>query len=140
MNQKENYYTWEKGEKTSINKYFNTSEFTCKCSYPECKSQKISVNFINRLTKVREELNKGLIITSGFRCSRYQKDLAESGANTVVAKLSQHEMGNAADVVPMHCDIATFQPICEKQFKAIGIAKNFLHLDTRNDKVRRWYY
>ena len=140
MNQKENYYTWEKGEKTSINKYFNTSEFTCKCSHPECKSQKISVDLIGRLTKVREELNKPLIITSGFRCSQYQKDLAQSGANTVVAKLSQHELGNAADVVPVNCDIPKFQSICEKQFKAIGVAKTFLHLDKRDDKIRRWNY
>ena len=140
MNQNENYYTWTKGEKSQINKYFNTSELSCKCSHPECKDQKISKNLIERLTKVRVELNKPLIVTSAFRCSQYQKDLAESGANTVVAKQSQHELGNAVDVVPNGATVTQLQPIAEKQFKAIGIAKTFLHLDTRDDKVRRWSY
>jgi hypothetical protein len=140
MNQNESYYTWVKGEKSQINSYFNTSELSCKCSHLECKDQKISIDLIERLTKVRIELNKPLIITSAFRCHQYQKDLAESGANTVVAKQSQHELGNAADVVPNGATAAQLQPIAEKQFKAIGIAKNFLHLDTRDDKIRRWTY
>ena len=139
MNQKENYFTWVKGEKSPINKYFATNEFSCKCQHEDCKEQKISVDLIQRLTKIREELNKPLIITSAFRCSKYQEDLRKAGANTVVAKKSTHELGEAADVVPKNATVDDLKPIAEKHFDSIGLAKNFLHLDTRKG-YRRWNY
>lgn len=140
MSQSESLFTWKKGEKIQLNKYFNTNELSCRCNHPECVDQFISKDLIERLTKVREELNKALIITSAFRCHKYQEDLRSMGANTVVAKKSQHELGNAVDCIPKNGTVSELMPIAEKHFKAIGIAKTFLHLDMRDDKVRRWPY
>lgn len=140
MNQNEKYYTWKKGESQQINKYFNCNEFTCQCKHPECVEQKVSVKLISDLTLLREDLQTSIRITSGFRCSAHQKDVAESGVSTVVAKKSQHEEGEAADCQFTGHTTAEALPHAEKYFKAIGVAKTFLHLDTRSDKVRRWTY
>ena len=135
-----NYYTWLKTDKVQINQYFSTSEFTCHCNFSTCVNQKISVDLINKLTDLRKEINSPLKITSGFRCPEYQQKLIKTGVNTVVAKKSTHELGNAADVICVILSIPEFIIKSEKYFMAIGIAKTFLHLDLRNDKIRRWNY
>lgn len=129
---------WKKGEKKSLSKHFSTVEFECKCSYPECIDQIVEQELINRLEKIREEIKMPLKINSGFRCTAYQKHLRDTKASTVVAKKSQHELGAACDAT---CSIPhdDFLKICEKYFTAIGLAKNFLHLDTRVGYFR-WNY
>jgi uncharacterized protein YcbK (DUF882 family) len=133
------HYIWLKGESKPLNEYFRTSEFTCKCSHDSCKEQKISIDLIDKLTNVRKEINTSLIITSGFRCSKHQSDLRKVGVNTVVAKKSTHEDGEAADVVPRGKSVDELEQIASKHFDSIGLAKNFLHLDTRSG-YRRWKY
>lgn len=141
MKTDDRYFYWKKGEVYNFNKYFNTNEFSCRCKFESCKEQKISKEMIECLTKLREDVNEPLTVTSGFRCSEYQQHLRKSGANTVVAKKSSHEEGEAADVVPARMKIGFFEKIAAKYFDAIGIASNFLHLDTRRDKKnRRWNY
>ena len=61
-----NYFTWTKGKNRQIGKYFNTSEFECKCTYTDCIDQKISEELITQLDAVRDALKDYLIITSGF--------------------------------------------------------------------------
>jgi len=141
MKSDDKYYYWKKGEVYKFNNYFNTKEFSCRCNFESCKEQKISKDIINKLTKLREDIQEPLTITSAFRCSEYQQYLRNSGANTVVAKKSTHEEGEAVDVVPARMKISFFESIAARYFDAIGIANNFLHLDTRSDKKnRRWKY
>lgn len=111
----------------------------CNCSYKDCVEQRISKDLIQKLENVRIEVNQPLIITSAYRCTEYQTHLRSSGVNTVVAKKSTHELGDAVDVVPKDKNMEGFEDICAKQFDSIGLAKNFLHLDTRQGK-RRWNY
>jgi len=146
MTIKDGYYIWTKNQKQPINSYFNTKEFTCQCNYSDCIEQKISVDLVERLTKLREAINSPLIITSGFRCSKHQKDLIKAGVNTVVATKSQHELGNAVDCYPLkkQIDMNTFLEKAKELFYSIGIANNFLHLDIRpkkqNGEYRLWKY
>lgn len=140
MNKNEKYFIWQKGEKEKINEYFSTSEFSCQCKNDDCKEQKISIEFINSLTDLRKALGQPLTITSGFRCKKHQEALRSSGVNTVVAKTSTHELGEAADVKAKNTEIEDFLIEAAKHFKSIGIAHTFLHLDNRRDKVRRWNY
>jgi uncharacterized protein YcbK (DUF882 family) len=79
-------------------------------------------------------------ITSGFRCSEHQQAIRNSGVSTVVAKKSTHEKGDAADISVSSLTSLNLLPIAEKQFKSIGIANNFIHVDLRDDKIRRWKY
>lgn len=134
------YYTFKKGSEASINRFFSCKEMECKCSNEDCVDQKISIDLINRLTWLRECMGKPLTITSAFRCAKHQASLRASGVNTVVAKTSQHELGNAVDCFFKSFRIDEWLPKAEMRFNSIGIANNFLHLDTRDDKKRRWKY
>lgn len=139
VREEEGYYVWNKGDNLALSPYFSTKEFSCKCSFPACKKQRISKTLIVRLDLLRKDAKQPLYITSAYRCHEYQAFLRAAGVNTVVAKQSTHEQGNAADVVPKDGNIETFLPLAEKQFDSIGLAKNFLHLDLRVGK-RRWNY
>jgi hypothetical protein len=133
------YYIWKKGDVFPLSKFFNTKEFTCHCNFPDCSKQKISKALITRLDSVRGEIKKPLVVTSGFRCVKYQAFLRAAGINSVVAKKSTHELGDAADIVPGDGNMEGFEAICSKQFDSIGLGKNFLHVDLRIGK-RRWNY
>lgn len=133
------YYVWNKGEKVSLSPFFSSSEMSCHCTYPTCIKQRISKSLIEKLGTVRKEIGQPLVVTSAFRCPEYQAHLVATGVNTVVAKLSQHELGNAADVEPKDGKMEGFEEVCSKQFESIGLAKNFLHLDLRMGH-RRWNY
>lgn len=81
-----NYYIWNKGENLWMNNWFKTKEFECKCTNKECIEQKISVELVKRLTAIREYTKSPMRITSGFRCTKHQEDIRNSGVSTVVAK------------------------------------------------------
>lgn len=133
------YFVWSKGEVHKLSNHFSTKEMDCHCNYEACKEQRISKDLILRMEKVRQEVGEPLIITSAFRCTPYQEHLRATGVNTVVAKKSTHELGDAVDAVPKSGKGVNFEAICAKQFDSIGLADNFLHLDTRQG-YRRWNY
>lgn len=131
------FYVWKKTDKPqSINKYFTTNEFSCQCKLASCVDQKVSVELIDRLTYLREAKKCPMTITSGFRCTAHQEEIRKSGVSTVVAKVSQHELGTAADVKFKDLRIDEWMNDAKQKFSYIGIATNFLHLDTRPAKVK----
>lgn len=131
------YYVWKKTDKPEkINDYFSTGEFSCQCKLPSCVDQKISVDLIDRLTYLRVAKKSPMTITSGFRCTAHQEEIRNSGVSTVVAKVSQHELGNAADVKFKALRIDEWMNDAKTKFSYIGIATNFLHLDVRPAKVK----
>lgn len=140
------YYIWNKGVRNKLGNFFQTNEFDCQCNYEDCVEQRISVDLVHRLDLVRSQAKSPLYITSGFRCSKHQMDLRNTlGKHTIVAsKLSQHELGNAADVSPRLITIPKLRNIIETFFDTIGLAKTFLHVDTRPKKEdgskRIWNY
>lgn len=139
------YITWRKGQKVQISEWFQTDEFRCPCKYPECSEQKIALELVRRLDWVRKAVNSPIRIHSGFRCRAHQHDLqkqalAGKGQLTVVAAVSTHEAGDAADFSCSALTIAELKPIVEKKFMALGAALSFLHVDLRDDKIRRWKY
>lgn len=136
------YYVWNKGEYFKLSDHFTTKEMTCHCKYQTCKEQRISKDLIQRLENIRLQVNQPLIVTSAFRCKEHQDYIRGSGQSTVVAKKqSQHELGNAVDILPKDGkDIRTkFLDICDNQFTAIGLSDKFLHVDMRKDRIR-WEY
>jgi uncharacterized protein YcbK (DUF882 family) len=134
------YYIWKKGENLWINNWFKTKEFDCKCSNDDCTEQKISVKLIKKLTEIREEVKSPMRINSAFRCTKHQESIRKSGVSTVVAKKSTHELGDAADISVSSLTAAQLVLVAERRFKAIGVALNFVHVDLREDKPRRWKY
>lgn len=141
MKQDKDYFYWNKGDNVNLSPYFSTKEFSCQCKHPDCIEQRVSKELIRRITEIRKEVKKPTRVTSGFRCQKHQEDIRRSGRSTVVAKKkSTHELGHAADIMVDTWSISDLLVICAKYFKSIGIAKNFLHLDLRDDMVRRWDY
>ncbi len=140
IKESDGYYYWNKGQEFNLGPYFKTAEFDCQCKHDSCVEQKISIELVKKLQDVRVELARPVKVTSGFRCSKHQADLRSSGVNTVVARVSTHELGNAADIRPVDRNMTGFLEIVEKSFLSIGLAKTFLHVDLREDKERRWNY
>lgn len=131
------YYIWDKSEKHQLGKYFSTEEFECRCRYPDCKEQRLSVVLIERLDKVREAFRAPILGTNGYRCKQHQADLTRNPDVETVPN-STHTLGHAADITCTRLpDLDKHLP---KHFKAIGTAKTFRHVDIRGPKVRRWNY
>lgn len=136
MKSENGYYRWTKGDRIKINEFFSTHEFTCQCEHADCVDQVISEDLIKRLSKLREVKKTSITITSGFRCKKHQEDIRNSGVSTVVAKVSQHELGNGADVKLKGLSVEEWLEDAKKLFWYIGLAKTFLHVDTRPAKVQ----
>ena len=141
------YFTWQKGNSVQISEFFFTSEFVCPCTNIDCQTQRISLELIRRLDWVRKAAGSGLRIHKGggFRCRKYQEELQRRALSgepglTVVATTSSHELGHAADFSCGSLTIQQLKPIVEQKFKSIGTALSFLHVDLRDDRVRRWKY
>lgn len=131
------YFRWEKGQVHKLSDDFSTQEFTCQCVNPECRNQIVALELIEKLERVRDLISEPLKITSGFRCHKHQCELTAQGCETAKS-VSQHELGNAADIVCS--DLTKLAKIVEQEFKAIGYSKRFFHVDLRSDRQRYWTY
>lgn len=135
---------WKRGRGHQLTVNFHCREFECLCGI--CSDQRLDFKLVARLQAVRDDIGLPLKINAGFRCARKQQMLRDQGFETA-AGISTHEMGQAADIAFVSEsdktpeNMAALLAACEKAgFKAIGIAKRWLHVDERADKVRRWGY
>lgn len=126
------YFLFNKNDNFKLSKNFSSKEFQCKCSYPDCIEQRVSVDLIENLQKLRDEHSSSITITSGYRCEKHNKDIGGSPR-------SQHIHGNAADLKTSN--MTKLLSLVEKFFKAIGNnIPSFIHVDERRDRQRRWTY
>ena len=113
-----------------VAKYFKLSEFSCPC----CKRVMLHPKLLGKLVEVRKILERPVYITSGYRCSKYNRKVGG-----IVN--SYHCIGLAADIRVKDINLITLLEICENiDFAGIGLyeKKNFLHLDVRPTKRSRW--
>lgn len=113
-------------------KNFTHEEFACKGKDCCGNSAPISLQLVQALQKLRDELGLPLTINSGFRCVKH--NAAVGGA-----KASQHVYGTAADVAtPKGLTSAQFAAIAEQLdlFDGIGLYDTFVHFDVRGVKAR----
>jgi uncharacterized protein YcbK (DUF882 family) len=130
--------TWKRGEFHQLSPHFNSTEIQCQCE--QCPEQQIESELLDRLELIRAQFPDGIQITSGYRCPSHQAEILHSGMYETVQN-SQHVLGRAVDCRPVKLGVMhQFEAEAAKHFKAIGIASTFLHLDLRDDKVRRWTY
>lgn len=132
--------TYPKKSGVRLSDHFTSSEFDCPCS--NCDETQIADELLQKLGRMREKLGEPLRINSGYRCRAYQSELKARGYETA-AGVSQHELGNAADI--MASDSETPGTVLEvlaqnAGFKAIGVGHAWIHVDLRDDKNRRWTY
>jgi len=123
-----------KGQPVQLSPHFSTTEFDCKCHYPECKETLIDMNLVEKLDTLRNKLGKPVSLDCAYRCPRHN---AEVGG--VVN--SEHIKGIAADInaAAMNIEPADLAKICEEVgFDGIGTypTKHFVHADTRGAPAR----
>lgn len=128
---------YPKGSEERLSSGFKAYEMDCPCS--RCHETPIDDELILRLQELRELLGFPVKITSGYRCEAHQADLREQGCETAVG-ISQHQLGKAADIKTGHHTGIELEIAARKVgFVAVGVGKEFIHVDTRPNH-RAWVY
>lgn len=106
-----------------IAKFFSLDEFQCPC----CHCVKLHPLLLQKLKGLRYKIGKPVIITSGYRCPKYNLEVGG-------VKNSYHLLGMAADIHVPGISLDNLLSIAYKfGFQGIGFypRRNFLHLDIR---------
>jgi len=104
---------------------FQCDEFQCKC----CEKEHMKARFIERLCLARMIADVSFNISSGWRCLAHNQEVGGK-------KDSAHPKGLAADVLTPTSSgrFKILHGLMAAGFNRIGIAKDFIHVDTDPDK------
>jgi len=136
------FWLWTKGMDLKVSDSFTANEFACHCNDPACQTQKVSSDLVTRLQTLRNALGSPIRVTSGYRCQAYQDALRAKGYETA-AGVSQHTLGQAADIQPVDMRLMSgLLQYVKEQFadNGIGVATRFIHCDVRKPPGARWNY
>lgn len=118
-------------------KYFVLEEFKCKCG--ECSGYPaggMSTVLLHKLDELREMLGHPIIVSSGYRCSVWNRK--NSGVDN-----STHTLGLAADVWSDYATTEKLLELAEKVgFDGIGYypEEGFIHVDVRANGSKPNHY
>ena len=106
-------------------RHFVEEELECNCG---CGGQ-AKPRFIEQLDKARENAGVPFVITSGFRCENYNREVGG-------VPDSAHTKGLAADirVSTSHHRYVIVRGLYEAGFERLGVYQNFIHADIDPDK------
>lgn len=112
-------------------KYFQIEDFDCQ----ETGENEIDPEFVRKLDELREACGFPFVITSGYRSPQHSAEAKKSKAGT-------HSQGIAADIKvnggqQRHKIIKAAMIM---GFNGIGVAKSFIHVDTRESSPVVWSY
>ena len=112
-------------------KYFTMDEF--KCSHTG--NVDMDQHFLTMLDELRYRSGFPFVITSGYRDPSHPIEAAKATPGT-------HARGIAVDIACTDPFLRTrlLRQAFELGFSGIGIAKGFIHVDTRMDEPRCWVY
>ena len=112
-------------------KYFKVGDFNCQ----ETGENEMCPDFLQKLDALREVCGFPFIITSGYRSPNHSIEAAK-------AKPGTHSQGIAADikVVGGAQRMAIIRNASIMGFNGIGVAKGFVHVDTRETTPVAWKY
>ena len=119
--------------------HFSSAEFACRCGRSECPysdGSMIHLPLVWKLEEVRTLYGKPLHITSGLRCTEYNKQVGGKPD-------SAHLKGLAADILcTTSRERGQLLRIVLIHFNRIGIARNFIHVDMDREKPQDvvWVY
>lgn len=118
-----NYNKIEYGD-LEITKNFKVKEFACKDGSNEII---IDVEGVYKLQQMRDYTNAPIKIISGYRTKSYNEMCGGS-------KNSYHLYGRAFDIASTGIDLIKLAILgASVGFKGIGIYKDYIHLDTREN-------
>lgn len=123
---------YKKGVAEKVSEEFDSTDFDCRCTRPECEWTTLDDRMVAGATKLALYFAI-LIIDSGFRCPAHNKEVGGKPD-------SQHLLGKAADI---RSRFATPKEIKDKaetiadfENGGIGLYAQFVHCDVRNGKAR----
>lgn len=119
-----------------LSKYFNPEQDERLYICSETGEQGINDDFIESLDMLRELCDFPFVITSGYRSPRHTKEKDKPGGP------GQHSAGVAADirVADGVQRFAIVDNAIALGFSGIGVAKTFVHVDTRPGQSVLWTY
>lgn len=121
-----NIKKYKRGENVKLSANFHLKEYECKCG--QCPETLVDMDHIERLQKLREDLNSPIHITSAYRCESHNAAVGGS-AN------SRHKVGDATDIQVSDMDPSEVQDACH-HFDGLGRYDTFTHIDSRGYKAR----
>lgn len=128
-NKYKGYYLRSESNKR-LTKSFTAGDFFCKCG--KCDKQYIDLGHVKKLQKFQDWLGECFIITSGYRCPDYNKQIGSKSD-------SQHVKGTATDIFPLELKPRDVAALARSYgFKGVGEYKTFIHVDSREGKTSRW--
>lgn len=111
--------------------YFKTEDFNCQ----ETGENKMDPEFIRKLDELRAACGWPFVVTSGYRSPTHSIEVKKGIPGT-------HTQGIAADIKVtggvQRMDIV--QKAMDLGFSGIGVAKGFVHVDTRTTIPVLWVY
>ena len=131
--------SYPKGQDATLSGDFKSREFDCQCKYADCRQTLIDRELVEKLQAIRDAVGHPIRISSGYRCQKHQDELQASGLET--AKTSQHLLGRAADILVEGKSGEELEKFARAAgFKAVGVARHWIHVDLRSDRDRAWTY
>jgi uncharacterized protein YcbK (DUF882 family) len=117
-----------------ITEHLSVWELECKCG--QCKFL-VNKHLILRLQEVRYAMDEPLIINSAYRCELYNERVGGSAK-------SYHTKGRAVDICTRGWTSQKRMRLLESalyhDFRGIGLARNYMHIDTRKGPTKLWGY
>jgi uncharacterized protein YcbK (DUF882 family) len=135
-----NVLSFSKGSAEKLSDHFVASEFDCPCGV--CSVTFIEPALVEKLELLRAKLGCPIDIDrgGGYRCDFHQRELSERGIETAKGR-SQHQDGRAADIsTGDHSGMELERAARAVGFRAVGVAKRWIHVDLRDDRDRHWGY
>ena len=119
-----------------LSRNFSRSEFACQGGDACCGgSSPVSRDLIEALQELRDMVGKPLVITSGFRCRKHNREIG--GATE-----SQHCLGTAADIQcpGLPPEVLAESAATVERFRqgGIGVYRRWVHVDVRTNGPARW--
>ena len=109
-----------------ITRNFSTNEMACS----HCQKADMDEEFMRVLQSIRDEMQRPLKITSGFRCEKHNAKVSSTGKN------GPHTFGKAADILISGADAMRLFAVAQKHgVSGVGMSqrgdhsKRFVHLD-----------
>ena len=108
-------------EEIKLSEHFVSREFTCRC----CGETKVNFMLVLKLEDLRTKLNKPIIITSGYRCPKHNKEVGG-------VKDSKHMYGIAVDVKVNGVSPSEVAKVAkEVGFSFVKVYSSWTHIDIR---------
>ena len=101
-----------------ITKNFTTNEMACGC----CGKADMDEEFMRVLQSIRDEMQRPLKITSGFRCEKHNLKVSSTGKN------GPHTFAKAADILISGADAMRLFAVAQKHgVSGVGMSQRGDH-------------